>query len=238
MIGFGRIGAFLGVPAFGLFLAMASCGGGSSTPGGAGGTGGSGVGGTGGTSSPGEACKSLASVICTRDNTCNAGGHTPAEITMCTNENLVALGCDRATSAGFADCLKDAQTLTCASLFPAPDHLFLQPGSCDDPISSTPFSDVQNKCGELASAYCDRYFSCKNIAAPDATQSANCLQSAFGGFDCYHVTGIGPTATFDQCKMEIGNIPCTAPDGGVDGGATDGGSAAASACNAAVIYAP
>jgi hypothetical protein len=248
MNGFGRIGGFLGATALGFIVTLASCGGGSSTPGdgAAGTTGTSGTTGTAGTTgaagagAPGsakQACMTLASAICTRDNTCNAGGATAAQLTMCTNANAVALGCDRAASAGFADCLKDVQSLTCASLYPAPDHLFAQPLSCDDPIATTPLSDAQTSCGEIAKTYCDRVFVCMNVAAPDPADAQDCLNFYFSQFDCLYAMSTGPATTVAQCKTDIGKIPCSAPDGGATDAGADGGTASNS-CKEAIVYVP
>jgi hypothetical protein len=253
MTGFGHIGGFLGATALGLCVTVASCGGGSATPGdggagktGSAGTGTSGTNGTAGTTgtagagAPGsakQACMSIAAMICSRDNTCNAGGATAAQVEMCTTANQVALGCDRAASAGFLDCAMDVQTLSCASLFPAPDHFFAQPLSCDDPIAKTPLSDPQMTCRDIAKTYCDRVFVCMNVAAPDPTDAQDCLNFYFSRFDCLYAMGMGSAASVTQCKADIGKIPCATPDGGATDAGADGGMGSTS-CKEALVYVP
>jgi hypothetical protein len=246
MTGFGHIGGFLGATALGLCVMVSSCGGGSSTPGadgGAGKTGSAGTTGTAGTAGAGapgtakQACMSIAAMICSRDNTCNASGATAAQVEMCTTANQVALGCDRAESAGFLDCAKDVQTLSCASLFPAPDHFFAQPLSCDDPIAATPLSAAQMTCGDIAKTYCDRVFVCMNVAAPDPTDAQDCLNFYFSRFDCLYAMSMGSAASVTQCKSDIGKIPCAAPDAGASDAAADGG-AGSSSCQEAIVYVP
>jgi hypothetical protein len=241
---FGRNGALLGATA--LMVALAAACGGSGGGATAGTSGSNGGGGTGGTTTPTgavDACKALASTVCTRDNSCNARGATAQELADCTTAQDIAFGCDRATSAGFSTCLKDVQILSCPSIFPAAGGLAL-PASCDDPINSTPLSDAQNKCGEIASAFCDRVFMCMNVAAPSATDSASCQQVYFDQIGCLFAKSAAAAATLAQCKTEIGALPCpksadAGATGGSDGGASQSdGSSPIPSCDQAITFAP
>src|SRR5258708_13890865 len=100
---FRRIGAHGVACVLTLAFASVGCGGrgGAAADGGAGSTGTGGT--TGGT--PVAVCMQLVTTLCTRlNNECKlADGGVPD----CEKFQNVAFGCDRATSAGFSDCLKD-----------------------------------------------------------------------------------------------------------------------------------
>ncbi|HEV3032508.1 MAG TPA: hypothetical protein VG319_12760 [Polyangia bacterium] len=216
---FRRIGAH-GVACF-LALAFASvgCGGGSgaAADGAAGAAGATGAGGTtGGT--PLAMCTQLVTTLCIRLNDeCKlSDGGVPD----CEKFQNVAFGCDRATSAAFADCLKDVQGLSCAGLFPASGLVL--PGTCNDPLNIPP-SDAQTKCVNLVGVVCDPVDVCANVTPVQTTDLTTCLQNGSDQIGCQFAVAVGPT--YAQCLTDL----CATADAGVP----DGGTGPAS-CNGVI----
>ncbi|HVZ72480.1 MAG TPA: hypothetical protein VHJ20_08905 [Polyangia bacterium] len=258
MKAFQRFGVCSSVMALSAVLLVGACGGGGGgTPDGGGGTtgssggttGGGGTGGTigstggttgaGGAGGPVASCKGLASSICNRGNSCTNAGLSADDLATCINEYTVAFSCDNAVSAGYATCLSDFNALSCSSDF-ASDGTPQLPTACDDPMTTTPPTDAQNKCGDLATAFCNREFDCANIAAPSTTDMQNCKDDYYYNLlVCPLATTVGTTAALTQCEAEIGKLPCPSADGGTaDAGAdVDGGSALPS-CDTAITFAP
>jgi hypothetical protein len=222
--------------AFASALMGGACGGGgSATPdGGGAGTGGGGHGGagTGGaiTGTPVELCNTFAATICTRLKACPdvLADPTTFDEADCEKKNKIGIGCERATSAGFSDCLKDVTNLSCKGLFSPTDGLLL-PGSCDEPLNID-LSTAQKKCADLALADCSRFFECNNFnATADDLQA--CQADDYSSIGCAFATDVG--ATFDQCKLDIANAPCSAPDGGAS---ADAGEPTSTACDTAITF--
>jgi hypothetical protein len=192
---FRRIGAH-GVACFlSLALANVGCGGGGSgaaTDGAAGAAGATGAGGTtGGT--PLAMCTQLVTTLCTRLNDeCKlSDGGVPD----CEKFQNVAFGCDRATSAAFADCLKDVQGLSCAGLFPASGLVL--PGTCN-PV------DV-----------------CANVTPVQTTDLTTCLQNGSDQIGCQFAVAVGPT--YAQCLTDLcATADAGVPDGGTGPASSNG----------------
>jgi hypothetical protein len=260
MIGFGRIGAFLGASTLAIVLSAASCGGGSGKGGTAGGTGsagaGSGTAGATGTAGAGtgtagagsgtagstgaaggaaagavQSCKSFAKAICTRANDCRMLNKTAQDIATCTMAQDIVINCDGATSAGYATCLKDFNLLSCDSLFPASGLML--PGSCTTPLNTTPLSAAQMKCDDLGRAFCAREFECAKVALPTQDETEACAADYFSDdiLGCSLVTAV--SSNYNSCVASVAKLDCPNPDGGApaDAGATTAdGSAAPGPC--------
>jgi hypothetical protein len=247
MLSRGCLGSF-GALALALAFTGAGCGGGGSANpdgGGSAGTGsaGSGSAGTGGggsgatagttgsfTGTPVDLCNRFAATICTRLKACPGVLTDPSTFDEadCEKKNKIGIGCDRATSAGFSDCLKDVTNLSCSGLFSATEGVVL-PASCDDALNID-LSAAQKKCADLALADCSRFFECNNFnATADDLQA--CQADDYSSIGCAFATDVG--ATFDQCKLDIANAPCSAPDGGAS---ADAGEPTSTACDTAITF--
>ncbi|HEY2728607.1 MAG TPA: hypothetical protein VGK52_01625 [Polyangia bacterium] len=210
---FRRIGAHGVVCVVALAFASVGCGGGSgaAADGAAGATGTAGAIGTAGTTggTPVAMCMQLVSTLCTRLNTecqLDDGG-----VPDCEKFQNVAFGCDRATSAGFADCLKDVKALSCTGLFSPTNGLSL-PGSCDDPIDIPP-SDAQTKCANLVAVVCDPTDICANVTPVQTTDLTTCIQDGIDQIGCGFAVSVGPT--YAQCLTDLcATADAGAPDGG------------------------
>jgi hypothetical protein len=236
MLSRGCLGSF-GALALALMFAFtgAACGGGSSaSPDGGGsagsgsaGTGGGGNGGTAGsfTGAPVDLCNRFAATICTRLKACPGVLADPSTFDEadCEKKNKIGIGCDRATSAGFSDCLKDVTNLSCSGLFSATEGVVL-PASCDEPLNID-LSAAQKKCGDLALADCSRFYECSQ-AAPTADDLQACQADEYSAVGCAFAIDVG--TSFDQCKLDIANAPCDVPDGGTAPSST--------ACDTAITF--
>src|SRR5258706_11145987 len=177
---FQRIGARGVAPVLALALAGAA--------GGCGGGGGAVDGAAGSTGTPVAMCMQLVTTLCTRlDNECKLadGG-----VSDCEKFQNVAFGCDRATSTGFADCLKDVKALSCGGLFPASGLVL--PGTCNEPINIPP-SDAQTKCASLVELVCDPTDVCNHVTPVQTPQLTACLQDGVDQIGCQFAVGVGPT---------------------------------------------
>lgn len=236
---FRRIGAHGVAGLLAVMLVSVGCGGGSGgstgTAGGSGHAGGAGTtgsagkagGGTtgsAGTTGAGGAadntpvglCKQLVSTLCTRSNTCNAGGDGgPIDVSQCITLENVEFGCDRATSTAFPPCLSDVEGLSCAGLFTA-NGLQL-PGSCNDPLDAIPLSDAQMKCLQLTEVICQKIAACQGVTSPTADDLMNCeqdLASSSDGIGCDFAVSV--SATYAQCLTDVPNAMCVNDDAGDD----------------------
>jgi hypothetical protein len=146
----------------------------------------------------------------------------------------IEFGCDRAMSAGFAGCITDVNSLSCASLFTA--NGLATPASCDEPLNSIPLSDAQMKCIALAQVICQQGAACAAITMPSAAELAQCAQDVAIQIQCGFAVGV--SATYDQCLADLPNAPCSSVDGSAMDGGTDGGSAPAVPSCKGVIKGP
>lgn len=241
MLSRGRLG-FVGALALAFsFLGAACGGGGSANPDGSGsagsgsagsgsaGTGGGGNGGTAGTAgvvtgTPVDLCNRFAATICMRLKACPGVLADPSmfDEADCEKKNKIGIGCDRATSARFSDCLNDVTNLSCSGLFSATGVAL--PASCDDPLNID-LSAAQKKCADLALADCSRFYECSQVQAT-ADDLQACQADEYSTVGCAFAVDVG--TTFDQCKLDIENAPCTVPDGGTAPSST--------ACDTAITF--
>jgi hypothetical protein len=182
---------------------------------------------TGGPTTGPQGCTQAVTEFCARDLECVDTGATASDMADCVRQNGVALGCSRATTEDFKDCVSDLKALSCATLFPA-DGSGGAVASCSNQFSSIPPSTAETQCDKIAVAACEKDAQCDGPLTSD--EMLQCESDLATALNCPFATDVG--ATFNQCLTDLAAAACIPADAGAP---ADGGSAVPS-CDTAIVY--